>query len=222
MQMPQSGQRIRSVFESGRLVIWAGERGWAPGWRAEVAEVEFGDGLCARGTQLATDPLPYRVDYRLDASAEGCITRSLRITAVGEGWERRLGLERDTRGKWTAEVDSEGEVDLAAPGGDAVVLGEALDCDLGFSPLTNAMPVLRHCLHRRPGHADLVVAWISVPDLGVHVSHQRYEHLGVTSDGARVRYASVENGREAFTAELELDHDGLVRHYPGLARRVTA
>jgi hypothetical protein len=46
--------------------------------------------------------------------------------------------------------------------------------------------------------------------------------LGVDSGGAIVRYASVERGRETFTAELELDHDGLVRHYPGLARRVTA
>ena len=67
-----------------------------------------------------------------------------------------------------------------------------------------------------------MVAWISVPDLGVHVSDQRYEHLGSSSDGATVRYASLEDGRETFTANLELDHDGLVRHYPGLARRVTA
>jgi hypothetical protein len=36
-----------------------------------------------------------------------------------------------------------------------------------------------------------------------------------------VRYASVEDGRETFTADLELDRDGLVLHYPGLARRVT-
>ena len=213
---------IGTADEAERLLIWAGEPGWAGGWRAEVAEVEFGDGLCARGTQLATDPLPYRLDYRLDASAEGWVTRSVRIAAVGEGWERRLRLERDSGGEWTAEVDSEGELDLPAPGGDALALGEALDCDLGFSPLTNTMPVMRHRLHRTPGQADFVMAWISVPDLGVHVSDQRYEHLGVNSDGATVKYASVEDGRETFTAELELDHDGLVRHYPGLARRVTA
>jgi len=66
------------------------------------------------------------------------------------------------------------------------------------------------------------MAWISVPDLRVHALHQRYEHLGAHSDGATVRYASVEDGRETFTADLELDGEGLVRHYPGLARRVTA
>ena len=47
---------------------------------------------------------------------------------------------------------------------------------------------------------------------------QRYEHLGGGSDGATVRYASVEDGCETFTADLELDHDGLVCRYPGLAR----
>jgi uncharacterized protein len=206
-----------------RLLIWAGEPGWAAGWRAEAAKVELGDGaLYASGTQVATDPLPYRLDYRLDASAEGWVTRSLHIAALGESWERRLRLERDPGGAWTADVDSEGELDLPAPGGDALDLGEALDCDLGFSPLTNTMPVLRHRLHRQPGQADFVMAWISVPDLGVQVSVQRYEHLGIDSDGATVKYASVENGRETFTADLELDQDGLVRRYPGLARRVTA
>jgi uncharacterized protein len=206
-----------------RLLIWAGEPGWAAGWRAEVAKVELGNGaLYARGTQVATDPLPYRLDYRLDASAEDWVTRSLHIAAVGESWERRLRLERDPGGEWTAGVDGGGELDLPAPGGDALDLGEALDCDLAFSPLTNTMPVLRHRLHRNPGQVEFVMAWISVPDLGVHVSDQRYEHLGVNSDGATVKYASVEDGRETFTADLELDHDGVVRHYPGLARRVTA
>jgi uncharacterized protein len=206
-----------------RLLIWEGEPGWAAGWRAEVAKVELGNGaLYARGTQVATDPLPYRLDYRLDASAEDWVTRSLHIAAVGESWERRLRLERDPGGEWTAGVDGGGELDLRAPGGDALDLGEALDCDLGFSPLTNTMPVLRHRLHRHPGQVEFVMAWISVPDLGVHVSDQRYEHLGVNSDGATVKYASVEDGRETFTADLELDHDGVVRHYPGLARRVTA
>jgi uncharacterized protein len=206
-----------------RLLIWAGERGWAGGWRTETAQVELdGAALRARGTQLAIDPRPYRLDYRLDASGEGYLTRSLRIVAAGEGWERRLHLERDPGGEWTAEVGSEGPLDLPAPGGGLPGLGEALDCDLGFSPLTNTMPVLRHGLDREPGQVDFVMAWISVPDLGVHALHQRYQHLGATSDGATVRYASVEDGRETFTAELELDRDGLVRHYPGLARRVTA
>jgi hypothetical protein len=206
-----------------RLLIWAGERGWSGGWRTEAAQVELDDrALRASGTQFAIDPLPFRLDYRLDASGEGYVTRSVRIAAVGEGWERLLRLERDRGGEWIAEVGCQGELDLPAPGGDASRLGEALDCDLGFSPLTNTMPVRRYSLHRRPGRVDVVMAWISVPDLGVHALHQRYEHLRADGSGATVRYASVEDGDEAFTANLELDRDGLVRHYPGLAQRVTA
>jgi uncharacterized protein len=164
-----------------RLLIWAGEQGWAGGWRAETAQAELDErALRASGTQLGTDPLPYRLDYRLDASGEGYVTRSVRIAASGEGWARRLQLQRNPGGDWTREVGSEGELDLPAPG-DASDLGEALDCDLGFSPLTNTMPVLRHDLHRRAGRVDFVMAWISVPDLRVHASHQRYEHLEPTT-----------------------------------------
>ncbi|MGH2951309.1 MAG: putative glycolipid-binding domain-containing protein [Solirubrobacterales bacterium] len=212
-----------------RLLIWTGEQGWAGGWRTEAARVEFADGgLRATGTQLALDPVPYRLEYRLDAEGEGFVTRSLRVEAGGDGWERRLRLERDPGGEWTAEVGGEGELDLPAPGGDTSRLSEALDCDLGLSPLTNSMPVLRHRLHREPGNVDFVMAWVSVPELEVHAMAQRYGHLGegeggagTSEGGAMVRYASVEDGEEIFTAELELDHDGLVRHYPGLARRLS-
>jgi hypothetical protein len=206
-----------------RLLIWAGESGWAGGWRTEAARVELTDGaLRATGTQLALDPLPYRLDYRLDASGEGYVTRSLRVEVAGECWERRLRLERAPAGEWTAEVGVEGELDLPASGGDIAGLGEALDCDLGFSPLTNTMPVLRHGLHREPGQVELVMAWVSVPDLGVHALAQRYGHVRASETGSTVGYASVEDdGSESFTADLELDPDGLVRHYPGLARRVS-
>ena len=126
-----------------RLLIWAGERGWAGGWRTEAAQVELDEGaLRATGTQLATDPLPYRLDYRLDASGPAFITRSLWIAAAGDGWERRLRLKRDPSGEWTAEMGSEGEPAPPAPCGDDPDLGGALDRDLGFSPLSNTMPVL--------------------------------------------------------------------------------
>jgi uncharacterized protein len=56
---------------------------------------------------------------------------------------------------------------------------------------------------------------VSVPDLKVHAAPQRYEHVrpGV------VRFVSLDSD---FTAELELDGDGLVVRYPGLAERVEA
>jgi len=200
---------------SGRVVVWSG----LDGWRAELAEVELeDDGLRATGTQIGVAPLPYRADYRLDASAPGSVTRSLRVEVTGLGWERRLRLERAEGGEWTVEVGGSGTVDLPPPGGDGELFAEALDCDLAFSPLTNAMPVRRHSLEQGGSHSFLM-AWVSLPDLGVTPSRQHYTHVRAGNDVYTVRYESESRD---FVAELELDPDGLVRVYPQLARRVEA
>jgi hypothetical protein len=79
------------------------------------------------------------------------------------------------------------------------------------------MPVLRHELHREAGEVDFLMAWVSVPDLGVHPSVQRYEHVRIDDSGSVVRYVGEHRD---FVGELELDRDGLVVFYPELARRV--
>jgi uncharacterized protein len=178
-----------------RTPIWKG----IEEWRAEAARVELDAGrLAATGTQISDDPRPYRADYRLE-TGEGFVTRRLVVEVGAE----RLVLERSQSGEWTANAESLGG------------LNDALDCDLAFSPLTNAMPILRHGLHRTAGGADFVMAWVDVPELGVHVSRQRYTHVrpGV------VRFESLDGESAGFTAELELDDDGLVLRYPELAVR---
>jgi uncharacterized protein len=199
---------------AGRFVVWAGEEGW----RAEASAVELdADGLRARGTQIGADPLTYRAHYRLDATAPGFVTRSLRVEVTGEGWSRNLLLERAEGGAWSAETDATGDVDLPPPGGDTDAFAGALDCDLALSPLTNAMPVLRHRLHERDGQETFLMAWVSVPDLSLHASRQHYTHVRTSDSGATVRYESESRD---FVAELELDRDGLVIHYPQIGRRV--
>ena len=64
-----------------------------------------------------------------------------------------------------------------------------------------------------------MMAWVSVPDLGVHPSPQRYEHVSADEWGSVVRYVGA---HRSFEGLLELDRDGLVLMYPELARRVTA
>lgn len=197
-----------------RLAIWSG----LDAWTAESARVELGDdGLRATGTQLGAEPVPYRIDYALDATGPGCATRHMRVAVAGEGWRRSIDLMRGDDGAWRCAASAEGEVGaevaLPEPGGDLSALGpDALDCDLGLSPLTNLMPIRRHTLHERPGRHNLVVAWISVPDLAVTVAPQTYEHLrpGV------VRFSQP----DGFTADVETDADGLVLLYPGISRRV--
>jgi hypothetical protein len=53
-----------------RLLIWSG----LDPWLTEAARVDLnGMGLGATGTQVGVDPVPYRLDYTLDA-AEDFIT----------------------------------------------------------------------------------------------------------------------------------------------------
>lgn len=195
---------------AARFMLWEG----IDSQRLEACEVELADdGLRARGTQIGTEPVPYRLRYELDATRAGFVTRTLTLETVGQGWERRLRLARDEGGEWTAEVGGAGE-GLEAPGGDTEPLAEALDCDIAFSPLTNTMPILRHRLHEREGTHTLVMAWVSVPDLSLHASRQHYTHVGRQGDRATVRYESESRD---FVAELAVRADGLVVDYPQLA-----
>jgi hypothetical protein len=172
-------------------VAWNG----TPDWRAEVCELVLSDdGLVATGAQLGAAPDPYRAAYELEARGNWA-TRRLHVEVAGVG---SLELRHDGEGTWAG-----------AP--NAAELEGALDCDLAFSPLTNLMPIRRHRLHERPGTVVFAIAWVSLPDLEVHRAEQRYEHLA----HGRVRFSS-----EGFTAVLELDEDGLVVSYPGLAQRI--
>ena len=180
-----------------RAVTWQGVEEWL----AEHAQIDlWDDGVAASGVQLGAEPEPYRAEYHLDAPRDW-ITRRLEVDASGAGWRRTLVLEHDGAGAWTLD------------GAPAPELDGALDCDLAFSPLTNLMPVRRSAVHAEPGSHDFAMAWVSIPDLAVHRSPQRYEHL---RPGA-VRFISLDSD---FTADLELDADGLVVRYPRLADRV--
>jgi hypothetical protein len=168
-------------------LAWAGDGQWT----AEVCELELEpDGVIAAGTQLGADPHPYRATYELDARGDW-ITRRLRVRVNGTS----LDLRHDGHGHWQDHPELDG----------------ALDCDLAYSPLTNLMPIRRHALHERPGAHDFAMAWVSLPDLGVHRSEQRYEHL---------RPGLVRFTADGFTADIEVDQNGLVLAYPQIARRV--
>lgn len=168
-------------------LAWAGDGQWT----AEVCELELApDGVVAVGTQLGADPHPYRATYELDARGDW-ITRRLRVRVDGA----ELDLRHDGSGHWDGRPELDG----------------ALDCDLAYSPLTNLMPIRRHALHERAGAHEFVMAWVSLPDLEVHLSPQRYEHLRP----GLVRFAS-----DGFTADIEVDANGLVLTYPQIARRV--
>ena len=183
-----------------RSIVWVKEDGRG----AEFAEVLIGHGrLTAVGTAFGLTPYPYRLDYKLE-TMNGFVTSGLLIEAVGQGWSRKLDLRRLRSGKWTAR-----------PGGALSGLGESVDCDLAWSPLTNSMPVLRHGLLTGGGPIEFVMAWVSVPDLTVHASAQRYTFVRRDGDHSIVRYESASRD---FVADLVFDSDGLVISYPGIGQ----
>ncbi len=183
----------------------------------EFAEIAIADDrLSAVGVAIGTQPLPYRLDYQLETGSEFVTTR-LSVTSVGDGWRRELDLHRDIEGAWRAATSEEGHLDLPPAGIDTAGLQAALDCDLGLSPVTNMMPILRHNLLQGEGAIEFTMAWVSVPGLSVRADGQRYVH--VSSGPARhvIRYEAADR---TFAADITLDADGVVIDYPAIARRL--
>jgi len=120
-------------------------------------------------------------------------------TQIGLVYELRYELDD---GRLLLELVGERSLELdLLPGTDFF--------DLGYSPLFNSLPVWRDGLE---GPHDYTMTWVSVPDLGVSRSDQRYEPCG--GDIVRFRAGS-------FRADVEFDDDGFVTRYPGLAERLT-
>jgi hypothetical protein len=115
----------------------------------------------------------------------------------------RLDLRREENGVWSADAEEQGDVDLPPVGGDTTtLLADALDCDLGLSPLTNMMPILRHGLRHGGGPVEFTMAWVAVPALTVQADRQRYRHLSSAADHHIVRYEAVDG---SFAADLTVD-----------------
>jgi len=177
-----------------RFVIWRG----LDEWRAETAHVSVdGDRLTAQGTQLGADP--YRLDYRLVTGA-GFVAERLELSLLHEGRLRRLLIVRDSDGRWTAD-------DRPVP-----ELAGALDFDVLASALFNSTPFLRHAMGAGGEARDLLMAYVTVPELTLTRSEQRYTPLG----GGRVNYASGD-----YSANIHFGEDGLVRLYEDYLERVS-
>ena len=192
---------------------------------AEHALVDDRNGLYARGTAIAVDPIPYTCRYELRTDP-GWITAHLDVAVEGAGWARSVRLEL-AAGRWRATTAEQGDLDavLSAAGHaraglpgmeDPDLFYGAFDVDLGGSPLTNSLPVRRLGLHQPTAETGvahrLSVAWVLPPSLEVVQADQIYTALG---DG-RVRYTG-----ETFSSDFTVDEDGFVVEYPGLARRVS-
>ena len=125
-------------------------------------------------------------------------TRSAVIEGEANGSPVRFSLAADGAGGWT---------------GDGIALPElagALDVDLGFTPVTNTLPIRR--LGLAVGESAAVrSAWLRFPELRLEPLEQTY-----TREAERTfRYRAVVDG-EPFVARLDIDPFGRVMRYEGL------
>ena len=147
---------------------------------------------------------PFRISYeiRVDRSwkVQECIIRNL------DSAHRSIKLQADGMGHW---VD--------ATSASLPALDGCLDVDISVTPFTNTLPIRR--LSLQPGQStDIVVAYITVPDLEVKPAQQRYTCLKSSTNGSLYRYEGVTTG---FSREISVDAEGLVIDYPEIWQRIS-
>lgn len=137
---------------------------------------------------------PFEVDYLVECDA-AWRTRLVRVTRPADGLSVTLFADGD--GNWT---DDDGKTVTAAEG--------AIDVDISATPFTNTLPIRRLDLPIG-GQADIVTAYVAVPELAVSRESQRYTRL---AEGT-YRFESLDSG---FAREITVDGEGFVMDYPGL------
>ena len=222
MSTPETGERLtgetastpaRRTPQVTRMLAWSS----VDGLRLEAARVVLGgrsvraSGSLVSARQEQEGAEAYSASYSL-ATDEAGIMQRLTVRTIRAQGEQYVSLTRSEEGIWLVD-----RVDHGA-GTVRTHFGGALDVDLAFSALFNALPVRRLNLHRTAtrhdvAQYDLPIAFVSLPGLEVSCVRQTYRTV-VVGDTTVVSFAS-----DLFEAELTVDADGLVLEYPGLARR---
>lgn len=175
--------------------------------RVEAARVILGErSLRATGSIVSCrqeDTDAYTASYTLTTDETGVVER-LTVRVIRAMGEQHVALTRSEEGMWLVDHGQ---------GAARTNFGGALDVDLQFSPLFNALPVRRLNPHRSAAKHDLAMVFVSLPGLEVSRVPQGYRTVSL-GDPAVVGLSS-----DSLETELTVDADGLVLEYPGLARR---
>jgi hypothetical protein len=157
-------------------------------------------GPVLEGTVLSLpDDSPLRVDYRILGTPEWH-TRHV-VVAMQHGSRRELiELTRDDHFQWRRS------------GAHLPSLDGCEDIDLSVTPSTNTLPIHRLALEIGQS-GDVTSAWIRFPSCEIMPLPQRYTRM------AERMYRYESRGGE-FSAELEVDENGMVVDYPPAWERV--
>ena len=162
--------------------------------------VENETGVVADGLVLGIEgATPFRLWYQVWTDHDWYVRECL--LQVGGEQGQSVHLYTDGQGHWT---DAEG---IACS-----TLDGCLDLDISRTPFTNTLPVRRLAL--TPGEsADLLVAYMTVPDLSIRPVQQRYTCLSLTASGGIYRYEGVgEQLYRRFARRCPGTGRGLSRH----------
>ena len=163
-------------------------------------------------------------EFRLHATATG-FSAGGHVVATLEGapldasyevktdaaWATR-GVRVEVKGGASVDIRSDGDGHWRHANGSAIPeLDGCIDPDISMTPFTNTVAIRR--LGLRTGEAaEIKVAYILVPELGLRAAPQRYTRLAD-------RLWRFEGLDIDFSADLTVDEDGFVIEYPGLFRR---
>ncbi len=186
------------------MLSWAG----VDCLRLEAARVVLGEvGLRATGSLVNAQQEgseAYSASYSLATDETGVAQRLTVRTAWAKG-EQHVTVTRSEEGAWLVDHGQ---------GAARTHFGGALDVDLEFSPLFNALPIRRLGLHRDTARHDLSVVFVALPSLEVCRVSQTYRTVSLGEP------AVVSLSSDSWEVELTVDTNGLALEYPGLARRV--
>jgi uncharacterized protein len=186
------------------MLTWQGVAGQPP--RLESVRLLLSDQrIRASGRMVAAGSEPFSASLELSVTEVGAVSRLLLRSTTAEE-ERQISLSRTEDGVWLADL---GE------GTERTDFDGAVDVDVQGAVLFNTLPIRRLGLHREPGEHNLPMVYVSLPDLSVRLVRQTYRTVSVGDARSVVNYAG-----DGFSADLEVDADGLVLDYPGLATRL--
>jgi hypothetical protein len=187
-----------------RQILWSSEE--KPG--LEHLRLSQTDSLVAANGMVigVADEQPFRLHYEVQCDAQYRFLM-VRVNLFVPTY-RTLLLTVDADGFWRT---SSSDMPLAK-------LQDCVDIDISATPFTNTLPICR--LGLSPGEtAEIKVAYIAIPSLQISAATQRYTYLARQADYSLYRF---ESPADNFTADIQVDPDGLVVEYPGLFRRVWA
>ncbi|SDH25832.1 hypothetical protein SAMN05216553_118183 [Lentzea fradiae] len=162
--------------------------------------------LRASGRLVAAGPdEQFNASFEVSVGESGQVTRLLLRTATVLE-ERQCSLSRTEDGAWLVDHGH---------GSKRETFNDALDVDVQFAVLFNAIPIRRLALHREASEHALPVVRVSLPDLSVRAVTQTYRTVSVGDDVSVVRFKSG-----GFEQNIKVDPNGLVLEYPLISKRI--